>query len=153
MCLLLSAVICSPLHRLSDRVRTESCMANNEGQDYSCVVIPHKPGLVGLTTEDLLVRRRCLAATAGDLELVLLGSVVAQTRRCGKATCRCVTGTPHGPYLYLCQRRNGSSGMRYVPAALAESVRLFLQQGERAELTLAEISAINVELLARRHLG
>lgn len=128
-------------------------MANSGGQGYSCVVIPHKPDAVGSTVDDLLARRRGLAASVGDLELVLLGSVTEQTRRCGKATCRCVTGAPHGPYLYLCQRRTGPSGMRYVPQALAESVRAFLRHGERVELALAEISAINVELLARRHLA
>jgi hypothetical protein len=36
---------------------------------------------------------------------------------------------------------------------MAESVRAFLQHGEHAEAVLAEISAINLELLARRHLG
>jgi hypothetical protein len=43
--------------------------------------------------------------------------------------------------------------MRYVPKALAESVHAFLQHGEQIEALLAEISAINVELLARRHLS
>jgi hypothetical protein len=43
--------------------------------------------------------------------------------------------------------------MHYVPRVMAESVRAFLQHGEHAEAVLAEISAINLELLARRHLG
>lgn len=42
--------------------------------------------------------------------------------------------------------------MRYVPAALLPRVRAALRQGEQAEAVLAEISAINVELLARRAL-
>lgn len=42
--------------------------------------------------------------------------------------------------------------MRYVPTGMVEPVRAFLQHGEQIEATLAEISAINVELLARRHL-
>lgn len=36
--------------------------------------------------------------------------------------------------------------------AMLKSVRAFLQRGEQVEAVLAEISAINVELLARRHL-
>jgi hypothetical protein len=40
--------------------------------------------------------------------------------------------------------------MRYVPAALLASVRGCLGRGEHVEAVLAEISAINVELLARR---
>jgi hypothetical protein len=42
--------------------------------------------------------------------------------------------------------------MRYVPMVMVEAVRAFLQRGEQVEAVLAEISAINVELLARRHL-
>jgi hypothetical protein len=39
-----------------------------------------------------------------------------------------------------------------VPAALAQVVRRCLRRGEQAEAVLAEISAINAELLARREL-
>jgi hypothetical protein len=42
--------------------------------------------------------------------------------------------------------------MKYVPAALVASVRACLRRGEQIEAVLAEISAINVELLARRAL-
>jgi hypothetical protein len=43
--------------------------------------------------------------------------------------------------------------MRYVPTAMLAPVKTFLQHGERVEAFLTEISAINVELLARRCLG
>jgi hypothetical protein len=39
-----------------------------------------------------------------------------------------------------------------VPSALAGVVRRYLRRGEQAEAVLAEISAINAELLARREL-
>jgi hypothetical protein len=42
--------------------------------------------------------------------------------------------------------------MRYVPAAMVAPARTCLGEGERVEAVLAEISAINVELLARRAL-
>lgn len=116
------------------------------------MVIPPKLDLLLLATEDLLHRRSGLAACIGELEQVLLGSLVEQTRRCGKAACRCATGRLHGPYLYLSPRRSGP-GMRYVPAAMLGPVKTFLQRGEQVEAVLTEISAINVELLARRHLS
>ena len=47
-------------------------------------------------------------------------------------------------------RRRGR--LRYVPASLAGVVRRYLRNGEEIEQLLAEISAINVELLARREL-
>jgi hypothetical protein len=121
-------------------------------QGYSCVVVTHKPDFIKLSTRDLLARRRGLAARLGDLEQVLLGSVVEQTRRCGKASCQCASGDRHGPYFYLTPRR-GRAGMRYVPAALMPVVRSYLLQGQQVEAVLAEISAINVELLARRELA
>lgn len=113
------------------------------------MVTAPKSGLLRLSTRELLSRRRRLAARLGDVEHVLLGSMVEQMRRCGKDGCRCAGGDAHGPYAYFAPRRGGR-GMKYVPAALAASVRACLRHGEQVEALLAEISAINVELLARR---
>jgi hypothetical protein len=43
--------------------------------------------------------------------------------------------------------------MRYVPTAMLGVVKTCLQRGDQIEATLTEISAINVELLARRRLA
>jgi hypothetical protein len=40
-----------------------------------------------------------------------------------------------------------------VPAALAGSIRRLLRRGAEVEAVLAEISAVNAELLARRELS
>ena len=105
-----------------------------------------------LSTVDLLAKRRGLVDCLSEVEHVLLGSAVEQTRRCGKSDCRCAAAQPHGPYTYLTTRR-GRRGMRYVPSALIPIVTAYLRRGEYVEAVLAEISAINVELLARRQLG
>ena len=123
----------------------------NGCQDYSCVVSAHKSGLLRLSTRELLARRRRLALRLGDVEQVLLGSLAEQSRQCGKVSCRCATGQAHGPYVYFAPS-HGGRGMKYVPAALVASVRACLRRGEQIEAVLAEISAINVELLARRAL-
>lgn len=118
------------------------------------MVVAQKADVLRLSTRDLLARRRRLARCLGDLEHVLLGSLVEQMRRCGKPGCRCESAAPqdtHGPYAYLTPRR-GWRGMKYVPGALVGSVQACLRQGEHVEAVLAEISAINVELLARRAL-
>lgn len=112
----------------------------------------HAKGLISLSTPELLARRRTLAAGLGDTEQVLLGSLVEQMRRCGKAGCRCAAGRLHGPYAFLTSK-GGKRGMRYVPAALLARTRSYLQRGAHVEDVLAEISAINVELLARRALA
>ena len=89
---------------------------------------------------------------SGDVQQVLAGSLTEQSRRCGRPGCRCADGEPHGPYAYFTPRPAGRGRARYVPAALAGVVRRYLQRGEQVEAVLAEISAINAELLARREL-
>ena len=110
-------------------------------------------GLAELTTRGLRARRRRLVARLPDLEGFLAGSLVEQSRRCGKQGCRCAGGDLHGPYVYLSVRRpTGRGSLVYVPEALAELVRARVSLGESAQQLLAEISAINLELLARREL-
>jgi hypothetical protein len=113
----------------------------------------HKNDLAVLPVRQLLARRRELASRLGDVQEVLAGSLTVQARRCGKAGCRCAGGEPHGPYSYFAPRAGGRGRLKYVPAGLAEVVRRYLQRGEAVEAVLAEISAINAELLARRELG
>jgi hypothetical protein len=110
----------------------------------------HKNDLSTMSARQLLSRRRALAERLGSVEEVLAGTLTEQTRRCGKAGCRCAGGEPHGPYAYFTARPRGRGRARYVPAGVAEVVRRHLQRGEQVQTVLAEISAINAELLARR---
>lgn len=112
----------------------------------------HKNALRGLTTEQLLDRRRAAAARLGDVEQVLSGTLTEQSRRCGRPGCRCSDGEPHGPYAYFTPRPAGRGRAKYVPSSLADAVRRFLRRGTEVESVLAEISAVNAELLARREL-
>jgi len=112
----------------------------------------HKDNLGGLSVRQLRARRRALAARLGDVQQVLAGTLTEQPRRCGRPGCRCADGEPHGPYAYFTPRPAGRGRARYVPAALADAVRRYLQRGAEVEAVLAEISAINAELLARREL-
>ena len=110
----------------------------------------HKNDLSAVPVHRLLARRRALAERLGSVEDVLAGTLAEQTRRCGKAGCRCAGGEPHGPYAYFTARPQGRGRAKYVPAEVVEVVRRYLQRGEQVETVLAEISAINAELLARR---
>jgi hypothetical protein len=112
----------------------------------------HTNDLRSLPTRQLLSRRRAAAARLGDVQGVLAGTLTEQARRCGKPGCRCERGEPHGPYAYFTPRPAGRGRARYVPAALAGVVRRYLHKGAEVEAVLAEISAINAELLARREL-
>lgn len=109
--------------------------------------------LTGRSTRALKQRRRRLMGRLPEASEVLRGALASQGRRCGKPTCRCARGDLHGPYTYLSVAGpSGRSRMVYVPAELAEVVARRVAASERTEAVLAEISAINLELLARREL-
>jgi len=105
-----------------------------------------------LSVRQLRARRRRLASRLTDTEAMLIGSLISQGRRCGKEGCRCQQGEPHGPYHYLSAPAGSTSRLRYVPAELVEVVRRHLERSQAIQAVLAEIAAINAELLARREL-
>jgi hypothetical protein len=110
------------------------------------------PELSSLSGRQLRARRRRLAMALADPQASLEGSLVSQMRRCGKEGCRCAQGELHGPYVYLSISRGSDRRLLYVPADLAEVVRRHVSLTEDIETTLAAISAVNLELLARRQL-
>jgi len=110
------------------------------------------PDLSSLSVRHLRARRRRLSAALADPGASLKGSLVSQMRRCGKEGCRCAQGELHGPYVYLSISRGAKRRLLYVPAELAEVVHHHVSLTEQIESTLAAISAINLELLARRQL-
>jgi Family of unknown function (DUF6788) len=109
--------------------------------------------LGGVSTRALRARRGRLLAQVPDLGGYVAGSLVEQSRRCGKPGCRCATGELHGPYVYLSVgQAAGRRGLIYVPAALADLVAEKVAVSASVRQVLGEISAINLELLARREL-
>jgi hypothetical protein len=108
----------------------------------------HKATLAGLGTAELRARRTALAARLPRAAGFVAGSLVEQRRRCGKEGCRCAQGELHGPYTYL----QVAGRLVYVPAVLADTVARHLQVSGLVTGLLEEISAINLELLARREL-
>lgn len=121
----------------------------------SCMCMAYKTDdLAGRSTRALKQRRRRLMGRLPEVDEVLHGSLAVQGRRCGKPSCRCARGDLHGPYTYLSvPGTGGRSRSVYVPAALAGVVARRVEATERLEAVLAEISAINLELLARRELS
>lgn len=110
------------------------------------------PDLSSLSVRQLRARRRRLATALADPQARLEGSLVSQRRRCGKEGCRCAQGELHGPYVYLSISRGADRRLMYIPADLAEVVQHHITLTEQIEATLTAISAINLELLARRQL-
>src|ERR687898_435174 len=113
-----------------------------------------KTNPASMTTRQLRARRRRLARSLPDAEGLIAGSVVEQGRRCGKEGCRCATGEAHGPYTYVVLPRSGGRARTvYVPASAAQAVRRGAAASARVRVALEEISAINIELLARGELA
>ena len=52
----------------------------------------------------------------------LPGSLQPEWRRCGKPTCRCARGEPHGPYVYHYWYEHGRRRKAYVPRDRVEAV-------------------------------
>lgn len=108
----------------------------------------HKADLRALSSADLRSRRDRLAGSLPGAAGFLAGSLAEQRRKCGKEGCRCAQGGLHGPYAYL----SVAGRMVYVPAVLGDAVQARLESSARLREALEEISAINLELLARREL-
>jgi hypothetical protein len=106
-----------------------------------------------LSVRQLRARRARLARAVPDVEATLRGALQRQMRRCGKAGCRCAEGELHGPYIYVSVRTGHRSRLLYVPTEAVEAVARRVEATGRIEAALSEISAINLELLARGELA
>ena len=102
-----------------------------------------------LTVRQLRARRGRLVRQLPNLQMTLYGSLQRQMRQCGQPRCRCATGAPHGPYLYVAARVGARTRLLYVPAAAAVTIERHVAMTGRIETALGEISAINLELFAR----
>jgi hypothetical protein len=88
---------------------------------------------------------------------LIRGSLVLQHRSCGKPYCRCQKGQKH-PALYL-HTRSGDRRVRiYIPPALHDTARLWVDNGRRLKRLLDRVSEHHLqallgqkqEILARR---
>ena len=72
-------------------------------------------------------------------EPLLRGSLVRMQRTCGKQGCRCQRGEKH-PALYLAIRLRDRRTMIYIPPALEETVRDWVETGRQVDGLLDLIS-------------
>lgn len=77
---------------------------------------------------------------------LLRGSLVVMRRKCGKSSCHCHEGELH-PSLYLAVRANNKRTMIYIPSALEETVRSWVQNGRQVDELLDFVSQQCLEQL------
>ncbi len=79
----------------------------------------------------------------------LRGSLVERARSCGKPTCRCQRGQLHRS-LYLAVRHKDRRALLYVPRALEDTVRLWVQNGRSLSRQLADLNQLQLDQLLQR---
>jgi hypothetical protein len=79
----------------------------------------------------------------------LRGSLVERRRSCGKPTCRCQQGHLHRS-LYLATRHKGQRALLYIPRALEETVRLWVQNGRSLSQQLQALNQLQLDQLLLR---
>jgi hypothetical protein len=87
--------------------------------------------------------RSRLAQLIGD-QPFLRGSLVERARPCGKPTCRCQQGHLHRS-LYLATRHRGKRVLLYIPRALEETVRLWVQNGRSLSRQLQDLHQMQLD--------
>lgn len=80
-------------------------------------------------------------------ESALPGSLALTHRRCGKPTCHCATGQGH-PMWSLTFMVNGKKRVERIPDDWTEELRPLVEQGREYKKAVAEVFAINAQLLA-----
>ena len=99
----------------------------------------------------LLERREVLAAGLPPFAEIVRGSLVTRYRRCGKATCHCVTTEGHGPAHYLVVTlKAGETEQILLSEEMLPVARQFLDNYHRWWAALEKVSAVNRRLLRLR---
>lgn len=95
-----------------------------------------------------LRRRKFLLVRKFDLPQELLpGSLSLTHRRCGKSNCHCASGTGHPVWLLTFSFR-GKKRVERIPEEWVDEVKALVERGREFKDAVAEVFAVNAELLA-----
>lgn len=111
---------------------------------YYQMILPNPPS--GPDAVRLKRRKRHLLAQLGIPADALPGSLVLTHRRCGKANCHCAQGAGHPLYL-LTFMVDGKKRVESIPADWMDAVRPAVEAGRTFKDAVAELFAINAQLL------
>jgi len=77
---------------------------------------------------------------------MIRASLVFLANYCGKKDCRCRKGSPHGPYPYLSEKREGRTRMTYVKKERLGGIKAEAEEYARFQHRLARLRKINLEI-------
>ena len=80
---------------------------------------------------------------------VLRGTLRVCERTCGKSNCKCARGDKHAS-LYVVFSQDGQLKHMYVPRSMESEVRLWVEQYQRAQELIENLSDIYREKLRKR---
>jgi hypothetical protein len=86
-------------------------------------------------------QRRSRAAQIVSTYPLLRGSLSVRKIRCGKSGCKCAQGEPHLS-LYLVQSQRGKPRQLYVPKELEERVRQAVENYQKLQALVEELSEL-----------
>ena len=107
--------------------------------------------LRGLSVARLEQRKAGLLRHMPGATTLIRASFVTQYLTCGKKNCRCRRGAKHGPFYYLVQCAGTGQIQKFLlkTPAQRKQARAGIAAHLKLQRRLAEISAINTELLRR----
>ncbi|MCP4600760.1 MAG: hypothetical protein GY847_09545 [Proteobacteria bacterium] len=101
----------------------------------------------GAVAADLRQRKFALTRQFQIPDNLLPGSLVVTYRRCGKPTCHCIETKGH-PMWQLTFMVDGKKRVEAIPKQWAEDLLGLVEQGREFKRAVAEVLAINAQLLA-----
>ncbi len=111
---------------------------------HNCIQM--NPAPKGPQAARLRQRKFQLLARFAVPEDLLAGSLTQTHRRCGKPTCHCAQGEGH-PIWFLTFMRGRKRRVERIPQEWVEELRPLVEAGREFKDAVAEILAINSELL------
>jgi hypothetical protein len=94
-------------------------------------------------------KRRTLSQRLATCQGLIKGSLVLNRRRCGKPGCRCAQGELHESLAFT-YKQAGKSVLVHIPEPLEPDARQAQNDYRKLKALVAEISAVNVELLKNK---
>lgn len=98
-------------------------------------------------TRKLIAKRARLLREIASLRLLAHGSLLERFSTCSRKNCACHQGKKHGPRFYVVVYRDGKQRQVYVPKHQVAAIKRGLQQDQRAQLLMQEVSDINLKLM------